>query len=111
MISFSAIYSVYTTLGAAIGQLSKNFGYDSQANSLFGSVYIFGGLIGSFIHAFFLDKYARYKLQYVIIGILSLGSLILVTVIIGEKNLYLTAASLFFMGFGQLPIIGVSYSF
>lgn len=63
VLSFSFIYSIYTTLGAAVGPLSKNFGYTSSANSIFGSVFIFGGLAGSFVHAIFLDRYSTYKLQ------------------------------------------------
>ncbi|CAI2366797.1 unnamed protein product [Moneuplotes crassus] len=111
LISFSMIYSIYTTLGAAVGQLSENFGYPTSANSLFGTSYIFGGLFGSFAHAILLDKYQKYKLQYCFIGItciISLGA------IAGTINLgiqALTIALLFFLGFAQLPIIGVAYSF
>lgn len=66
--SFSFIYSIYTVLGACIGQLSSNFNYPTSANSIFGTVYIFGGLGGSFAHAILLDKYSKYKLQYAFIG-------------------------------------------
>lgn len=71
MIAFSAVYTIYTTLGAALGSLTGAFNYDSSDNSLFGSIYVVGGVVGSFIHAIFLDKYARFKLQYIIIGILN----------------------------------------
>mmetsp|Transcript_16052 Transcript_16052/g.15771 ORF Transcript_16052/g.15771 Transcript_16052/m.15771 type:complete len:199 (-) Transcript_16052:610-1206(-) len=69
MVGFSSVYSIYTTLGAAIGPLTHSFGYNSRDNSLFGSIYIVGGVFGSFAHAIFLDKYSRYKMQFIIIGI------------------------------------------
>lgn len=71
MLAFSSIYTIYTTLGASLGPLTKSFDYDSKDNSMFGSIYVVGGVFGSFVHAIFLDKYSRYKLQYVIIGLLN----------------------------------------
>jgi len=56
-------------MGATVGQLSDSFGYSTSANSIFGTVYIFGGLIGSFVHAFLLDKYQKYRGQYLFIGV------------------------------------------
>ena len=111
MVSFSCVYTVYTTLGAAIGPLTEKFGYGSGANSIFGSSYIAGGLIWSFIHAFLLDKYSRYKIQYIFIGLASTAALGGLTGIIGLKIQALTIVMLFLMGFAQIPIIGVSYSF
>lgn len=111
VLAFSSIFTIYTVLGAALAPLTASFGYNSQDNSLFGSIYVVGGVVGSFIHAIFLDKYARYKLQYVIIGILNCISFALVVFLIDIKSTPLTTCLLFFMGFAQLPIIGVSYSF
>ena len=108
---FSFIYSIYTTLGACVGPLSNQFNYSSQANSYFGMVYIFGGLFGAFTHAFLLDKYKKFKLQYILVGFLCIVSMGTVTAIIGIGNAYITAAGLAFLGVSQLPIIGVAYSF
>lgn len=110
-LSFSFIYSIYTTLGSCVGQISSEFGFQSSANSIFGTVYIFGGLTGSFGHAIFLDKFKKYKCQYMVIGIgciLTLGG---TTAIIGIGNVPLTAVILTLLGIAQLPIIGVAYSF
>ena len=111
MISFSFIYSIYTTLGACVGPLSEKFGYGSTANSIFGTVYIFGGLFGAFGHAFLLDMYKKFKLQYLIIGFLCIASMSTVTAIISLKSMVITSIGLAFLGISQLPIIGVSYSF
>lgn len=111
MLSFSFIYSIYTTLGAAVGPLSENFGYKSSANSLFGTVYIFGGLAGSFVHAVLLDKYSMYKLQYMFIGFACIISMGAITGVIGLGSIALSSVVLTFLGISQLPIIGVAYSF
>jgi len=111
LLSFSFIYSIYTTLGAAVGSISENFGYSTSTNSIFGTVYIFGGLFGSFLHAFALDKYQKYKLQYCLIGVGCVISMGAITAAIGQGSTLLTAILLFFLGLAQLPIIGVSYSF
>ena len=111
MLSFSFIYSIYTTLGSWVGQISDEFGFQSSANSIFGTVYIFGGLVGSFTHAILLDKYKKYKIQYILIGIgcmLTLGG---TTAIIGTGSVLFTAIILWLLGVAQLPIIGVAYSF
>ena len=110
-LSFSFIYSIYTTLGSWVGQISNEFGFQSSANSIFGTVYIFGGLVGSFGHAILLDKFKKYKLQYMLIGvgwILTLGG---TTAIIGTGNVAFAAILLCLLGVAQLPIIGVAYSF
>ena len=110
-LSFSFIYSIYTTLGACIGQLSDQFGYKSYANSIFGTVYIVGGLFGSFAHAVLLDKYSKYKLQYMGIGIACIIAMGAVTAVIGSHSILLSSVFITILGIAQLPIIGVAYSF
>jgi len=111
LLSFSFIYSIYTTLGACVGPLSSKFGYDSKNNSIFGAVYISGGIAGSFAHAFLLDAYRKYKIQYLIIGFLCIAAMSTVTAIIKLRYDWLTYLCLGFLGVAQLPIIGVAYSF
>ena len=111
MLSFSFIYSIYTTLGSCVGQISSEFGFQSSANSLFGSVYIVGGLIGSFSHAILLDKYHAYKKQYLVIGFWCILALAITTAVNGIGNIVISAISLAFLGVSQLPIIGVAYAF
>mmetsp|Transcript_37055 Transcript_37055/g.42574 ORF Transcript_37055/g.42574 Transcript_37055/m.42574 type:complete len:81 (-) Transcript_37055:407-649(-) len=66
--AFSFIFSVYVTLGATVAQITERFDFDSSDNSIFGTVFVIAGLVGSFAHAIPLDIYQKYKLQYVIIG-------------------------------------------
>jgi FLVCR family feline leukemia virus subgroup C receptor-related protein len=73
--SFSLCYSIYSTLGGVVGPLTGAFGFDSKDTSIFGVVFIVMGLAGSFTHAIILDKYKRFKFQYMIILISSSISL------------------------------------
>jgi FLVCR family feline leukemia virus subgroup C receptor-related protein len=66
-LTFSFIYGVFNTLGAVTGVVNDKFGYSTTANSIFGATFVVSGIMGSFVHAFLLDKYNRYKLQYIII--------------------------------------------
>mmetsp|Transcript_7812 Transcript_7812/g.7382 ORF Transcript_7812/g.7382 Transcript_7812/m.7382 type:complete len:98 (+) Transcript_7812:735-1028(+) len=66
-IVFSFIYSIYNTLGAAVSVITEKFGYSSTDNSIFGVVFIVSGISGSILHGILLDKYGKYKLQYILI--------------------------------------------
>lgn len=77
---FSFLFSVYVALGATVGQLTNAFGFSSKDNSIFGTIFIFAGLIGSFAHAIPLDMYQFYKYQFILIGFMTLLSISLVTV-------------------------------
>lgn len=45
-----------------VSSVTAPFGYTSIDNSIFGAVFIFFGVTGSFIFGILLDKYAKYKL-------------------------------------------------
>ena len=91
--------------------MSSEFGFKSSANSIFGTVYIFGGLVGSFAHAILLDKFHAYKKQYLIIGVCWILTLGLTTAVIGVGSVLLSSVALGLLGVAQLPIIGVAYAF
>jgi hypothetical protein len=65
--AFSGIFAVYICFGAIMGPLMDQFGYKASANQYFGSSYVFFGVLASFIHAAFLDKYKKYKRQFLFI--------------------------------------------
>jgi len=56
IISQNLLYGVYTCLGAIINNLVVPFGYTSSNSSLFGVVFIFFGLVGSFKASSYLDR-------------------------------------------------------
>ena len=79
LFGFSFIFSIYITLGSTVSQISDSFGDSSSDNSIFGTVFIFSGLVGSFAHAIPLDIYQFYRYQYILIGVLCILSTIAFT--------------------------------
>ena len=55
--SFALSYSVYSTVGGIVGSLIKPFGFSDQDATPFGITFIMMGLVGSFIHAYILDRF------------------------------------------------------
>jgi len=108
---FSFIYAVYNTLGAAVSVITEKFEYTSFDNSIFGVVFIVSGISGSILHGIFLDKYHKYKLQSILICLVSIGSIGFLTGIIDLGYVWLTSIALFFLGVGLIPIVGVGNSF
>lgn len=62
ILAFSFCYSLYMTLGSVVGPFTAVFGYDPSDNTYFGAAFIMVGVVGSFIHAVFLDKYGKFRL-------------------------------------------------
>lgn len=70
--AFAGVFSVYICFGAVMGPLMDQFGYKASANQYFGSSYVVFGVLGSFVHAALLDRYKKYKFQFLFICITNL---------------------------------------
>ncbi len=57
MLSFSLSFAIYGAIASTVGALANEFGFSSDSVSIFGAVFVVAGLVGSVIHAIFLDKY------------------------------------------------------
>lgn len=55
-ISFTMLYGVYTSLGAVVAAITGPFDYSGVDNAVFGGVFIFCGVAGSFVLGIVLDK-------------------------------------------------------
>jgi Na+/melibiose symporter-like transporter len=55
-VSFTMLYGVYTSLGAVVAAITGPFGYGGADNALFGGIFIFFGVAGSFVLGIVLDK-------------------------------------------------------
>ena len=55
-VSFTMLYGVYTSLGAVVAAITGPFGYKGPDNAIFGGVFIFFGVAGSFVLGIVLDK-------------------------------------------------------
>lgn len=111
MFSFAMLYQVFNTMGAIVGNLAQQFNYLPRDTSIFGVIFIMGGLLGSFSHAIALDKWRKFKIQIIICGIGTIISLAGIMLVIDYNSLWATTALLGFFGFNNIPIISLSYSF
>jgi FLVCR family MFS transporter 7 len=109
-ISFTMLYGIYTSLGAVVAAITTPFGYKIADNAMFGVVFIFFGVLGSFVLGVFLDKTGKFKL---LINLTS-GSailLILLGLVSLPTNKWFFTANLALIGFSVIPIIPISYGF
>ena len=80
MISFSLSFAIYGAIASTVGDLANSFNFSSDAVSIFGAIFVIAGLVGSVVHAIILDKYKKYKQQYLVVLISSCISFFLVCV-------------------------------
>lgn len=110
------LYGVYTSLGAVVAAITAPFGFEPIDNALFGGVFIFFGVLGSFVLGILLDKTQRFKLMINSIAISAVCFILLGLVTLplnvskGAKDA-IFSVNLAFIGFSVIPIIPISYGF
>jgi len=111
MVAYSLLYANYSCLGAIVGPLTEAFWYNAANASFFGVSFIILGITGSFVHAIILDKYKKFKKQFIFVGLTAFGSyLILIVGFISHSPTFATLTIGVF-GFCLIPVIGVGASF
>lgn len=79
---FTFLYGVYTSLGAVVSFITEPY-YEPSDNSIFASVLIVCGVLGSFIISVILDKYAAYKLSLLILCFGTIITVVSILIFIG----------------------------
>ena len=110
-VSFTMLYGVYTSLGAVVAAITGPFGYKPQDNAVFGMVFIFFGVAGSFFLGIVLDKTQKFKLMINCTALCAVGFIILGLVTLPSGKVWLFSINLAFIGFSVIPIIPISYGF
>jgi len=92
-----------------VGEISNVYDYSTDNASLFGAVFILGGVIGSACFGIWVEIKKTYKISIIIISALSavstLGTLFsFIWHIVG-----VTALFCFFIGFSMIPIMAVGF--
>jgi MFS family permease len=104
------LYGIYCSFGAVVASITAPFLYTALDNAIFGGVFIFFGVLGSFVLGVYLDKSAKYKflinmtsglsMLFILLGLLTL-----------PFNKWLFTFNLALVGFTVIPIIPISYGF
>lgn len=108
--SFTMLYGIYTSLGAVVASITAPFGYSGVDNAIFGGIFIFFGVLGSFVLGVYLDKSAKFKF---LINMTSGSAIILILLglLTLPFNKWLFTINLALIGFTVIPIIPISYGF
>lgn len=110
-VSFTTLYGVYSSLGAVVAAMTKPYGYTSVHNAIFGAIFIFFGVLGSFVLGILLDKTQKYKLMINCVTCCAVLFIACSFFTLPSGNVPLFAVNLAFIGFSVIPIIPISYGF
>lgn len=110
-ITFCGLYGIYTSLGSVVSSITSPYGYTSIDNAIFGAVFIFSGVLGSFVIGILLDKYQKFKLTFNLLCITACIFIATNFYTLPSKSVPLLAVNLSIVGFSVIPIIPVSYAF
>ena len=65
LLVYGNINGTFTCLGTIINLATAKYGFTSGNASLFGGLFILGGVIGSVLYAVYLEKTHNYKLAMI----------------------------------------------
>ena len=99
------------TYGTIIGILVSALGYGPADASLFGAVFIVGGIIGSAVFGIIVEIYKNYRVvTLVICGICSFMPIVLLFSFLTHNSI-IVSISCFFTGFAMVAILPVGMDF
>ncbi|CDW77331.1 major facilitator superfamily protein [Stylonychia lemnae] len=109
VIIFGFVQGVFNTLGTVVGEISAQYDYGADAASLFGAIFIIGGIIGSACFGVWVEIKKTYKLSVIIISILSALSIVGVAFSFMTGLVWLSTLFCFIVGFSMIPIMAVGF--
>lgn len=111
MFSFGLVLGMMNTYGTIIGIITAALDYGSTAASLFGAVFIIGGIVGSAAFGVLVEVKKNYKVATIIIaGASSVMPLVLMMSLLTHND-NLVSICCFFTGFAMIAIIPVGLDF
>jgi len=109
--SFGLILGVMNTYGTIIGIISSDLGYTEANASLFGAVFIVGGIFGSGVFGGLVEVKKNYKQATVIICWLTFVTPLPMYFALPTKLVWAVALSVFWIGFSSVSILPVGIDF
>lgn len=113
LLVFGQIQGGFNTLGTIIGESAVNFGFSSDDASLFGALFIVGGIIGSAVFGVWVEFTQNYKISVILICLLSclFGVAQYFLFPRGTDAYWYVTIACFFQGFSMVPIMAVAFDF
>lgn len=100
-----------TTLGTVIGIITTQYGYSASNASLFGAVFIVGGIIGSGVFGTIVEIKKNYKVVTCVICAITAISPIGLLFALKSLNVAATAIGCTVVGFASVSILPVGIDF
>ena len=108
---FGLVQGSFNTYGTLVDFLSSSYGYTSDNSSLFGALFVVGGIVGAAAIGIFVEKTLRYKMAVWFICISSTLLNIGCKFVMPKGNILSSSILFFFVGFSMVPILAVSFDF
>jgi len=110
MMTFGIIFGTVNTYGTIVGILANKMGYSDDNASIFGAVFIIGGIVGSAILGTYVEVTRKYKVAMMIVAIIAIFGPIALLSTLYTGYVWPVCLAAFLLGF-DLAILPVGIDF
>ena len=111
LLVFGFIQGTFNALGTIVGVATAKFGYTNDNASLFGALFIVGGIIGSACFGIYVENTRKYKLAVFVICAMSFVFTLGSYFTIPHDTVAGVSILCFFQGFAMVSIMAVSFDY
>ena len=111
LVVFGGVLGVFNTLGTVISEIGNAYEYTTDDFSMFGALFIVGGVIGSFVFGVYVDVTKRFQKSVLLICCLSVVTFGAFMIVINLEIALLVAAACAFVGGTMVPILPVGFEY
>lgn len=110
-IVFGLVLGIMNTYGTAIGIICAQYNFTEDNASLFGAVFIVGGIVGSGVFGGIVEVYKNYRVATCVICVATAITPLALLFSLKSGNVALSAVSCFIVGFASVSILPVGIDF
>ena len=111
VVNFGIILGIMNTYGTIIGIITFNYGYSEGNTSLFGAIFILGGIVGSGVFGGIVEVYKNYRTALIIISWLTAVFPIALLFSFPTMIVWLVTLACFVLGFATISVLPVGIDF
>lgn len=108
MLAFGGIQGTFNTLGTVVGEATGKYGYTSDDASIFGALFIVGGVAGSAGFGIYVETTKKYKPAILVICVASVITCLCSYVIMPHQVVWLLSLMCFLQGAAMIPVMAVA---
>ena len=98
-------------MGTIIGEVGPKFDFSGDDCSLFGALFIVGGILGSVAFGTWVEKSRKYRLSVILIAFFSSVFTLIQYFVLPSGSKFVVSLFCFLQGFVMVPIMAVSFDF